>query len=152
MNATDQSITQTDTYEATTKRLHNINVSGTDITYAYQPGSNQIASITIGDVTTNYTQQSNDKALLSAMSVTADGTEVYSGTYTYNKLDERTADVSIFPTFVNDDGSTTPMKVEDGDEYVVQPIRRRCPDEQRNDHSRPRHRLVQHHPQVELFL
>ena len=53
-----QSIAETDSYDTTTKRLQTIDVNGTDITYTYDLGSNQIASITIGDVTTNYTQQS----------------------------------------------------------------------------------------------
>ena len=66
-----QSISETDSYNTTTKRLQTIDVNGTDITYTYDAGSNQIQSITIGDVTTNYTPQSNNKALLSAMTVTS---------------------------------------------------------------------------------
>ena len=95
-------------------------MNGTNITYEYDANSNQIESITIGDVTTNYTQQSNNKALMSAMTVTAGGSEVYSGSYDYNNLDERYRDL-IYPTIVNDDGSLTQMEQKDIEGYSYNP-------------------------------
>jgi RHS repeat-associated protein len=70
------------------------------------PNSNQLQSITVGGVTTTFTQDPTDQSRLGSMTVQDGSQTLYSAEYQYNELDQRNSD-TVTETTVADDGTTS---------------------------------------------
>ena len=95
-------------YDPSSKRLQTITINGVNITIGYLPNSDQIQSLTAGNVVTQLTPDATDGARLGSLSVTNTSTHqtLCSGSYGYNELDQRTSD-TISRVNVANDGSTS---------------------------------------------
>jgi YD repeat-containing protein len=112
INAGGSTAQQTYSYDGTTKRFSSIIVNGITISYNYLPNSDQIGSITVGNVTTTLTPDTADKTRLRSISVTDGGNSLYSATLGYNQLDQITSE-GVVRTDVADDGTTTSESTSD---------------------------------------
>ena len=102
-----QSASQVYTYNSNTHRLRWITFNGSvKANYAYVSDSNQISSLSVGNVITTYVPDASDGSRLGSMSVSAAGQVVYSASYTYNADGQRASD-QITQTIAANDGSTT---------------------------------------------
>jgi RHS repeat-associated protein len=101
-------VTQTYAYDPNSKRLQTITINGVNITIVYLSMSDQIQSITAGKVTTTLTPDASDAARLGAINVTNNSTlqSLYSATFTNSELDQRTSD-TISRVNVANDGTTS---------------------------------------------
>ena len=102
-----QSASQVYTYNSNTHRLRWITFNGSvKANYAYVNDSNQIASLSVGNVITTYVPDASDGSRLGSMSVSAAGQVIYSAAYTYNADGQRASD-QITQTVAANDGTTT---------------------------------------------
>jgi YD repeat-containing protein len=101
-----QTVQQGYTYDPASKRLQTITVNGVSFTYAYLPNSNQLSSITTGDLTIALNPDTTDPARLGSINVTNADLMLYSANYHYNLLDQ-IDQANVTQSVVANDGSTS---------------------------------------------
>jgi YD repeat-containing protein len=97
-------------YGSVDKRLKTITVNGIAITYAYQPDSDQVQSITAGNIATTYTPDSTDGARVGQVNVTDTSTSstLFNESITsYNAQDQRTNETVSRVNVANDGGTSS---------------------------------------------
>ena len=76
------------TYDPTTKRIATVTVNGQMFAYGYKSGTNLVASVGAGDVSTGFTYEA-DTGRLSGIVTSNEELNVFSAGYTYNNNDQR---------------------------------------------------------------